>query len=225
METKIWQSKMEKWFAQRRKTKLLELAYRQITLSIDTVTDLDKAMNAVLSNKNEEAKESIERLFVTEVEIDNLRRAVFEEATKGNLPSKEREDLLHLVKRLDVLADHVKDSARNVLILLDEKVPGEIWSSYTDITEDLVKCATTLRKALEKLGVNPAKAMELAKEVDVIEGRVDDKYLKAKWLLLQQKELKTPTIIVLKDLLDLLEQIADTCCDTADYIRVLTVSY
>jgi len=216
---------MEKWFAQRRKTKLLELAYRQITLSIDTVTDLDKAMNAVLSNKNEEAKESIERLFVTEVEIDNLRRAVFEEATKGNLPSKEREDLLHLVKRLDVLADHVKDSARNVLILLDEKVPGEIWSSYTDITEDLVKCATTLRKALEKLGVNPAKAMELAKEVDVIEGRVDDKYLKAKWLLLQQKELKTPTIIVLKDLLDLLEQIADTCCDTADYIRVLTVSY
>ena len=216
---------MEKWFAQRRKTKLLELAYRQITLSIDTVTDLDKAMNAVLSNKNEEAKESIERLFVTEVEIDNLRRAVFEEATKGNLPSKEREDLLHLVKRLDVLADHVKDSARNVLILLDEKVPGEIWSSYTDITEDLVKCATTLRKALEKLGVNPAKAMELAKEVDVIEGRVDDKYLKAKWLLLQQKELKAPTIIVLKDLLDLLEQIADTCCDTADYIRVLTVSY
>jgi len=216
---------MEKWFAQRRKTKLLELAYRQITLSIDTVTDLDKAMNAVLSNKNEEAKESIERLFVTEVEIDNLRRAVFEEATKGNLPSKEREDLLHLVKRLDVLADHVKDSARNVLILLDEKVPGEIWSSYTDITEDLVKCATTLRKALEKLGVDPAKAMELAKEVDVIEGRVDDKYLKAKWLLLQQKELKTPTIIVLKDLLDLLEQIADTCCDTADYIRVLTVSY
>ena len=216
---------MEKWFAQRRKTKLLELAYRQITLSIDTVTDLDKAMNAVLSNKNEEAKESIERLFVTEVEIDNLRRAVFEVATKGNLPSKEREDLLHLVKRLDVLADHVKDSARNVLILLDEKVPGEIWSSYTNITEDLVKCATTLRKALEKLGVNPAKAMELAKEVDVIEGRVDDKYLKAKWLLLQQKELKTPTIIVLKDLLDLLEQIADTCCDTADYIRVLTVSY
>jgi len=216
---------MEKWFAQRRKTKLLELAYRQITLSIDTVTDLDKAMNAVLSNKNEEAKESIERLFVTEVEIDNLRRAVFEEATKGNLPPKEREDLLHLVKRLDVLADHVKDSARNVLILLDEKVPGEIWNSYTDITEDLVKCATTLRKALEKLGVDPDKAMELAKEVDVIEGRVDDKYLKAKWLLLQQKELKTPTIIVLKDLLDLLEQIADTCCDTADYIRVLTVSY
>jgi len=216
---------MEKWFAQRRKTKLLELAYRQITLSIDTVTDLDKAMNAVLSNKNEEAKESIERLFVTEVEIDNLRRAVFEEATKGNLPPKEREDLLHLVKRLDVLADHVKDSARNVLILLDEKVPGEIWSSYTNITEDLVKCATTLRKALKKLGVNPAKAMELAKEVDVIEGRVDDKYLKAKWLLLQQKELKAPTIIVLKDLLDLLEEIADTCCDTADYIRVLTVSY
>ena len=216
--------KMERWFAQRRKTKLLELAYRQITLAIDTVTDLDKAMNAAKSKNIEEAKKNIERLFVTEVEIDDLRRAVFEEATKGNLPSKDREDLLHLVKRLDVMADHVKDSARNLLILLDEKVPAEIWDSYAEITKDLVESATTLRKALEKLGVSSSEARRFAEKVDEIEGRVDDKYLKAKWLLLQQKELDAATILVLKDLLELLEQIADTSCDTADYIRVLTVS-
>ena len=216
--------KMERWFAQRRKTKLLELAYRQITLAIDTVTDLDKAMNAAKSKNIEEAKKNIERLFVTEVEIDDLRRAVFEEATKGNLPPKDREDLLHLVKRLDVMADHVKDSARNLLILLDEKVPVEIWNSYAEITKDLVESATTLRKALEKLGVSSSEARKFAEKVDEIEGRVDDKYLKAKWLLLQQKELDVATILVLKDLLDLLEQIADTSCDTADYIRVLTVS-
>ena len=216
--------KMERWFAQRRRTKLLELAYRQITLAIDTVTDLDKAMNAVRSKNIEEAKKDIERLFVTEVEIDDLRRAVFEEATKGSLPPKDREDLLHLVKRLDVMADHVKDSARNLLILLDEKVPIEIWDSYAEITKELVKSATTLRKALEKLGVDPSEARKFAKQIDEIEGKVDDKYLKAKWLLLQQKELSAATILVLKDLLELLEQIADTSCDTADYIRVLTVS-
>ena len=216
--------RMERWFAQRRRTKLLELAYRQITLAIDTVTDLDKAMNAARSKSIEEAKKNIERLFVTETEIDDLRRAVFEEATKGSLPPKDREDLLHLVKRLDVMADHVKDSARNLLILLDEKVPMEIWDSYAEITKDLVESATTLRRALEKLGVNPPEARKLAKQVDKIEGRVDDKYLKAKWLLLQQKDLSAATILILKDLLELLEQIADTSCDTADYIRVLTVS-
>jgi hypothetical protein len=215
---------MERWFAQRRKTKLLELAYRQITLAIDTVTDLDKAMNAALSSNKEEVKNSIERLFITEVEIDDLRRAVFEEATKGSLPPKDREDLLHLVKRLDVLADHVKDSARNLLILLDEKVPVEIWNSYAEITKHLVRCATMLRKAIEKLGVKPQEARKLAEEIDKIEGEVDDKYLKAKWLLLQQRELNVATVIVLKDLLELLEQIADTCDDTADYVRVLTVS-
>lgn len=215
---------MEKWFARRRKTKLLELAYRQITLAIDTVTDLDKAMNAALSKNKKEAKSNIERLFVTEVEIDDLRRAVFEESAKGNLPPKDREDLLHLVKRLDVLADHVKDSARNLLILLDENVPDEIWGSYAEITKNLVRSATTLRKALERLGVNPQEAREYAKKVDEIEGQVDEEYLKAKWLLLQQRELNAATIIVLKDLLDLLEQIADTSCDTADYIRILTVS-
>ena len=62
---------MEKWFATRRRTKILELAYRQITLSIDTVADLERAVRDASKKKGEEAKKSIERLFATEVKIDN----------------------------------------------------------------------------------------------------------------------------------------------------------
>ena len=216
---------MERWFAQRRKSKLLELAYRQITLALDTVTALEKAMEAASKGRNKKAEESIKRLFTTEEEIDNLRRAVFEEATKGSLPSKDREDLLHLVKRLDVIADHVKDSARNIMILLDADVPNELWIKSVEITKNLVNCSLVLRRAIEQLGVNPQKARELAEEIDQIEGRVDKQYLEAKRLLLQYgRELDAATTIVLKDLLDLLEQVADTCDDTADYVRVLTVS-
>ncbi|NIU38433.1 hypothetical protein GWN65_00230, partial [Candidatus Bathyarchaeota archaeon] len=62
---------MEKWFAKRRKTKILDIANRQMTLAIDTVTDLKKAITAASKGKVNETKSSVERLFVVEREIDD----------------------------------------------------------------------------------------------------------------------------------------------------------
>jgi len=216
---------MEKWFITRRKTKILELAYRQITLSIDTVADLERAVRSASKKKKKETKNSIRRLFTTEVEIDNLRRTVFEESTRGSLPTQDREDLMHLVKRLDVMADHVKDSARSVLVLLEAEVPEEIWNAYVKIAKNLVECAGTLRKAIEKLGDHPLEAKKLAQDVDRIEGLVDEGYINSKSLLLKYgSKIDSATLLILKDLLESMENVADTCDDTADYVRVLAVS-
>ncbi len=216
---------MEKWFAQRRKSKVLEMADRQMTLAIDTVIELEKSINAALNGKKEEAKTSFEKLSTIEHEIDELRRTVFEELTRGSLPSKDREDIMHLVKRLDEMADHVKDAARAVFLLLDANVVREMWELFAETSKDLVDCATTLRESIEKLGTNPAEAMRLAKKIDEIEGRVDEKYLKSKALLLKHSTKMNPaTILLLKDLIEEMEHVADSCDDTADYVRILTVA-
>lgn len=216
---------MERWFAQRRKSKVLEIADRQMTLAIDTVVELGKSINAALNGNKKQALESIERLSTTEHEIDELRRTVFEELTRGSMPSKDREDIMHLVKRLDDMADHVKDAARAVLLLLEAKVPREMWEHFVETSEDLVACASTLRKAIEKLGTNPPEAMELAKKIDEIEGRVDEKYLKAKKLLLKNSnKMDAATISLVKDLIEEMEHVADSCDDIADYVRILTVA-
>ncbi len=216
---------MERWFSERRKTKVLEMADRQMTLAIDTVIELEKAINSALNSDKEKAIASFDKLSSIEHEIDELRRIVFEELTRGNLQSKDREDIMHLVKRLDQMADHVKDASRAVILLLEAEVPKEMWKQFAKTAKDLVDCATTLRKAIENLGTNPAKAMELAKQIDKIEQRVDEKYLKSKALLLKySKETDAATILLLKDLIEEMEHVADSCDDTADYVRILTVS-
>ncbi len=74
------------------------------------------------------------------------------------------------------------------------------------------------------LGISPPQAMEFSKKVDEQESIVDDEYLKAKALLLKyDSELGVATLLILKDLLECMERIADTCADTADYIRVLAI--
>jgi predicted phosphate transport protein (TIGR00153 family) len=216
---------MERWFSERRKSKVLEMADRQMTLAIDTVIELEKSINAALRGNKESALASFKKLSRVEHEIDELRRTVFEELTRGSLLSKDREDIMHLVKRLDEMADHVKDASRAVILLLDATVAKELWKQFAQTAKDLVACATFLRKAIENLGTNPVEAMELAKQIDVIEGQVDEKYLKSKALLLKySKETDAATILLLKDLIEEMEHVADACDDTADYVRILTVS-
>jgi len=196
-----------------------------MTLAIDTVKELEKSVNAALNGNKEEAKSSFQRLSLVEHEIDELRRTVFEELTRGSLPFKDREDIMHLVKRLDVMADHVKDSGRSVIVLLEAKVVREIWEQFVEIAKDLVACSTTLRKALDMLGTNPSEARELSKKVDEIESMVDEKYLKTKALLLKHADkMDSATLMLLRDLLESMEHVADSCDDTADYIRILTVA-
>jgi len=216
---------MEKWFAQRRKSKVLDFAFREMTLAIDTVTELEKAISAFSRGERKEVREWIEKLFPTEEEIDNLRRAIFEELTRGSLPPKDREDIMHLVKRLDVMADHVKDSARSVLTLVDSEIPEEIWSVYVDMARNLVDCANTLWTSIEKLGSDPAEARVLSQKVDVFEGKVDKDYLKVKGLFIKYGKKVDPGVLLnLKDLLESMECVADSCDDTADYVRILTVA-
>jgi len=71
------------WFGKRRKTNTLELAKNQILKSIDTVTELEKAITDFSNNERLKTEKALERLFEEEVEIDELRWAVFSELTKG----------------------------------------------------------------------------------------------------------------------------------------------
>ncbi len=215
---------MERWFEKRRKNKVLDIAYRQMTLALDTVNDLERAIKEIFSGDKEGAKTTIERLFLIEKEIDNLRRAVFEELTRGNLPPKDREDIMHLVKRLDVMADFVKDSARSIMILLDSEVPKEIWKAFSEMSSGVVKCAATLKESLKLLSENSSKARAFSLKVEDEENKVDKQYLGIKSLLLKYGNKVNPVVlIVLKDLADYMEEATDSCADVGDYIRVLTV--
>jgi len=216
---------MEKWFTRRRTSKVLELADRELSLAVETVIDLQQAIVAVSKKDKADAKKHIERLFQTEEEIDSIRRSLFDETTKGSLPAPEREDLMHLVRRIDVMADYVKDSGRNVLLLIDVHIPKQLWSEYAEMAKHLVECAKVLKSSIEKLVSDPAEARELAKWVDEVEKKVDKKNLQIKSIMLKSdKEVAPSALLILKDLVESMEQAADYCDDTADYVRILAIA-
>ena len=58
-------------------------------------------------------------------------------------------------------------------------------------------------------------------EVDRLENVIDEQYVSIMETLIGSEELKPGVLMTLKSLLEFLENAADTCAGTADYIRVL----
>ena len=212
------------WFEKRRRTKGLELAHEQITKAFDTVTWLHKAMKSFSEGKYEESRNYVENLYKAEEEVDKLRTDVFKELSKGAaLVADYREDLLHLVKRLDTLADHTKDAARCLEMLAGTEIPEELCEKTVLMTSKLVETAQTLRNSIEKISTNPPEAIEEAKKVENLEHDLDAEYLKAKTLFVKYgAKVNCGAMVIFDDLIEFIEHAADMCADTADYIVVLS---
>jgi len=212
------------WFEKRRRTKGLELAHEQITKAFDTVTWLHKAMQSFSEKKYKESRNYVQNLYKAEEEVDKLRTEVFKELSKGAaLVADYREDLLHLVKRLDTLADHTKDAARCLEMLGETEIPEELCEKTVLMTLKLVETAQTLRGSIEKISTNPPEAIGEAKKVEDIEHDIDVEYLKAKSLFVKYgAKVNCGAMVIFDDLIEFIEHAADMCADTADYIVVLS---
>lgn len=217
------EKELTSWFAKRRESVAIQMTKEHSAKVVDTVTELEKGLAAASKGNVAEAKQAVQRLFADETEADGIRRDIAVELTKGDLPPKYREDLMHLIKRLDTVADWAKDSSRNILLLLQVKVTEDLWQKLNVMGSHLVECVWALRRSIEELERDVEKALNFLTKVDELEHRVDEDYFDIKSAFLTHKGLDAPTLIILRDLLHDMEQVADVCADTADLIRLIAI--
>ncbi|MCS7096001.1 MAG: DUF47 family protein [Nitrososphaerota archaeon] len=212
------------WFERRRRTRALELAQEQISKALDTVNFLKNAARELVEGDKKEAMRQVENIFKVEKEVDTLRTEVFKELSKGvALFAEYREDLMHLVKRLDTFADHVKDAGRCIMMLEEANIPEALWEKVAFMTLVLVDCAQALRESIEKIADDPAGAIKGAKRVEDVEKKLDDEYLNAKKLFIKYGgEVNSGALVIFNNLVEFIEHAADMCADTADYIVILS---
>jgi len=212
------------WFAYRRRTRGLELAHEQINKAFDTVTWLHKAMKSFSEKNVNDAKKYVTHLYLAEEEVDKLRTETFFELSKGAaLVSDYREDLLHVVKRLDTLADYTKDAARCLELLMETDLPPELCQKSVYMTGKLVDAAQMLQSSMEKISSNPSESAKAAKQVGELENDIDTEYLRTKGLFVKYgSNMNCGVMVIFDDLIEFIEQAADMCADTADYLLVLS---
>jgi len=212
------------WFRRRREDVVLKMVQRHLALAISAVEDLDRALRAASEGNTEDLKRSLKRVDEAEMEADTIRRNLMTELARGELTPESREDLMHLVKRVDMVADWSREAGRVLSAIPPMKVPRSMWKACIEMSQGVVECALSLRKCINRLIENPEEALHAADEVERLEEMVDELYKKARCTFAQERFEEISVAILFRDLLDAVEMVADWCENSCDQARVIAVS-
>ncbi|MEM2971051.1 MAG: DUF47 family protein [Candidatus Bathyarchaeia archaeon] len=216
-------SELIKWFEKRRETRALAVIQRHLALTTSIVGDLEKALIAAIKNDEKEMQSCIERVVNGEKEGDMLRRKVMDEISKGELPPIDRVDLMDLVKRVDMVADWSRESTRVLNAICMEELPDSIKNGFIEMVKSVRECAVSLQKCINKMMTKPEEALQAADVVEREEEKVDDIHERARKLLAVEDLPKAGTAILVSQLFEAIEMIADSCEDACDQVRVIMV--
>ena len=216
-------SELAKWFEKRRETKALTTVQRHLALTMGIVEDLDKAIAAAIRNEEKEMRKCVERVASSEKEADTLRRKVMDEISKGELSATDREDLMDLVKRVDMVADWSRESTRILGAIPMTEVPKSIKDEITIMVNSVRECASSLQKCVNKMMTKPEEALQAADAVEREEEKVDDIHEKARILIGREDLPRAGVAVLISQLFEAIEMIADSCEDACDQIRIIMV--
>ena len=216
-------SELIDWFKKRRETKALATVQRHLALTTGIVEDLEKAISAAIRKDGKEMQRCIKRVASGEKEADVLRRNVMDEISMGELPPIDRVDLMDLVKRVDMVADWSRESTRVLGAIPMDQVPITIKDEFMEMVKSVRECAVSLQRCVNKMMTKPEEALQAADTVEREEEKIDDIHEKARKLL-GKVDLKNAGVAVLiGQLFEAIEMIADSCEDACDQVRIIMV--
>lgn len=216
-------SELMKWFEKRRESKAVSTMQQHLALTMSAVEDFERAIKASVNLNDKEARAAIDRVTSSEREADKLRRAFMTELARGELPPTDREDLMHLMKRVDMVADWCRESTRVLSAVPMNNVPPSLREAAVKMAEGVTECAAALRRAIGRMMDKPEEAMQAADDVERLEERVDDLFEKSRQLLGKEEKLSAGVAVLMNDLYESIEMIADWCEDACDQIRVIII--
>jgi len=199
-----------------------ELVKEHAALVEETVSELVRALKAKADGRDAEALRVIGGVRASEEAADSKRREVVASLGKGVLPPLSRQDVIHLVRRLDRIADSAMDAAR---YLTHVRFHGEL----SVLAEDLVKMAEadletvkSLRRAIDAIGSDYESCSRHCDEVEEGERLCDSLHMRA---LRTFSGMNPPSGLasVVAELIEELENIADFCEDASDVLRAIVV--
>jgi uncharacterized protein Yka (UPF0111/DUF47 family) len=191
------------------------------------VVDLERKMPQMAeffaTGKKENARQLLSEIKIGEEEVVKARRMVSQELAEIGAILISREDFLRFTNLTSEIADFSEGIAFYLVEIMEHN-----WSVPSDIKRDLVKLSAAvlesvlkLRETMMTLTYGPTKTLEKAKDVETAERVVDDIY-RALAIKVLNSKLDVPAMLLLRDVLQLLENSADKAEDAADAARMLS---
>lgn len=188
----------------------------------EVVRLLKEHVEACVAGQKEAGDAIHARVAEAERAADQIRRELLSSLSEGLLLPSERDDLVRFIERLDYVADEANGASR-MLVLFDEALPEELAGDLIRFAELLIDGTERLQEALGTLyRGTAAETLQKCTEVEEVEEECD----RQKATLLSRifsMELSAVKLLMIRDLIQAMEDTSDRTEDTADVIRTLAV--
>jgi len=208
----------------------LEKSIKHAQIVQECVKELDTGLQILLNEKNiEKSHELFHKVDTLERGADILRREIQKDISKGELNPNVRQNLSHLIKRMDDVANCCTGVARRI-----NTIPIKFWEESSKETIEIilemmkttVECGQFLDKLVLDLLGERKKIKEYSQNVNQFEHKVDLLNIKLrKGLQETEYTVNYFTIFTAGNVFDILEAISDAIEAVADYILMLSTVY
>lgn len=204
------------------KRKALAVLQDEITKLLNTSRDLSSVYSLLLKGDSNGLQEYLAKIQNTE-EVENLRRRITRDVSEiGNLMMN-REDILRTAYLMDEIRDYMSGIAFKLSVLKPSVLKKELNSDVQSLIDIVIEELFRLNEMARALSMNPVTAIEIASTVQKLERQVDEKYRTLTIRALNDVS-GVKDILLLKDVLEGIEGMADKCLETSDSFTILALN-
>jgi predicted phosphate transport protein (TIGR00153 family) len=208
---------------ERVKRRALGVCQDHLRKVFDLTRKVPQLVDYFMRNDKEHARQLFNEIRVGEEEVVKARRLVSQELAEIGAILLSREDFLRFTNLTSEIADFSEGIAFRLVEIMEHNwnVPADIKKELLKLSEASMETVLKLRETMMVINYGSAKAMEKAKDIEIAERIVDELYRELEIKILSTK-FDFPALILLRDVLQLLEDSADKAEDAADAARILS---
>ncbi len=212
------------WVSKRRQLDVIKYYVEHVDKIISVIDHARRVIQCFTKMDLEGVKNEWNEVFRLEREADDIKRRILSELSREVFHPIDREELVRLVLTSDDVAAYAKGWSRRLLFIDPTNVPQEILAKLYRMAENVYQSTVLMKKSAERLIANPKEVLELANEIEKLEEETDDiRHDVFKDILNYCERSKISQCIMVKEVMDSIENSCDKCEDVADVLRSIAL--
>lgn len=223
-------SSLFEWFKSRNEENAINKTLVHTQKVLECIVEFDKGLSFLLEEKNIDlALKVFFRVDELEHQADGIRRDILKMLSQAKLVAIVRENLMHLVHRIDDIANAANSSARTIISMNHR----DFMNLGEDVHNNIIDIARFSVEAVKKVNVmvnnlitgDKIDIQKLGEEVNSLEHKCDEKHYAINRSLVSNNYNINPfSAITISNCISAMEAISDNAEEVADYIIMLTLT-
>jgi len=206
------------------KRKAIAVLQDEINRILNAARSLATLPEAITKKNKTEIKNTLEQIGNIEEEVETLRRKITRDVADVGGLIINRENLLNTAYTMDEIAGYIT----GISFKLSNIKPATLKNSQldkdvTDLIELVVDEVYKLNEIIRSLNTNASNSIDLAQETQKIERDIDRKYREITIKILNEVS-NTKELLLMKDVIEGIEEMADKCQEVSDSFILLALS-